>query len=121
MAEGFLKSFDSELEVYSAGTNPSSSVHPKAVQVMNEYGIDLSQNHPKDVTQYLNQSFDYVITVCGNARKTCPSFSGEVDEKLHIGFDDPAKAEGNEEEILAVFRNIRDQIKGDFQKFYNNF
>lgn len=121
MAEGFLKSFDSELEVYSAGTNPSSSVHPKAVQVMNEYGIDLSQNHPKDVTQYLNQSFDYVITVCGNTRKTCPSFSGEVDEKLHISFDDPAEAEGNEEEILAVFRNIRDQIKGDFQKFYNNF
>lgn len=120
MAEGFLKSFDSTLEVLSAGTNPSSKVHPRAIQVMKEVGIDLSKNYPKLVDQFLNESFDYVITVCDNAKETCPVFLGRVGKQLHIGFEDPAEATGTEEEILSVFRNVRDQIKKDFLKFHQD-
>jgi arsenate reductase len=119
MAEGFLKSFDQELEVFSAGTKPSPQVHPKAIQVMNEIGIDLSKNFPKMVDQFLNDSFDYVITVCDNAKETCPLFIGKVGKQLHIGFEDPADAIGTEEEILSAFRRIRDEIKNDFYKFYS--
>jgi arsenate reductase len=118
MAEGFLKSFDSALQVYSAGTNPSDQVHPKAIQVMEEGGIDLSKNNPKNVDQFINQSFDYVITVCDHAKETCPIFTGKVSEKLHIGFEDPAEARGSEEEILKVFRKVRNEIKRDFMSFY---
>jgi arsenate reductase len=120
MAEGFLKSFDSALEVHSAGTNPSSQVHPKAIQVMKEIGIDISSGYPKDVDRFLDKSFDYVITVCDNAKETCPVFMGNVKENLHIGFDDPAEATGSEEEILSEFRRIRDEIKERFQLFYYN-
>ena len=120
MAEGFIKSFDSKLEVFSAGTNPSKQVHPKAVQVMNELGIDLSNNCPKMVDQFLNESFDYVITVCDNAKETCPVFIGKVGKQLHMGFEDPADATGTEEEILSVFRKIRNEIKNDFYKFYED-
>ena len=119
IAEGFLKSFDSKLEVYSAGTNPSKQVHPKAIQVMKEVGIDLSQNYPKMVDKFLNESFDFVITVCDNAKETCPVFIGKVGNQLHIGFEDPADATGTEEEILTVFRKVRDEIKRDFYIFYN--
>ena len=118
IAEGFLKSFDAKLEVYSAGTNPSSRVHPIAVKVMKEIGIDISQNVPKNVDRFLNQSFDYVITVCDNAKETCPVFTGKVKHRLHIGFEDPADATGTEEEIIAVFRKVRDQIKVEFYNFY---
>ena len=119
MAEGFLKSFDPTMQVYSAGTSPSSRVHPKAVQVMAEVGIDISDGYPKQVDQFLEQSFDYVITVCDNARETCPVFLGDVKEQLHIGFEDPDEATGTEEEVLAVFRRIRNEIQRDFQQFYN--
>ncbi|MBN1363462.1 MAG: arsenate reductase ArsC [Syntrophaceae bacterium] len=118
MAEGFLKSFDDTLEVYSAGTNPSDKVHPKAVQVMKEVGIDISVGYPKDVSQFLNKSFDYVVTVCDNAKETCPVFLGDVREQLHIGFEDPAEATGSEEEVLSVFRRVRDEIKRDFYDFF---
>lgn len=118
MAEGLLKSFDKDLDVFSAGTNPSNKVHPKAIQVMKEIGIDISKNHPKMVDQFLNDSFDYVITVCDNAKETCPVFIGKVSKQLHIGFEDPAETKGTEEEILNKFRMIRDLIKNDFYKFY---
>lgn len=119
MAEGFLKSFDSKLEVYSAGTKPAERVHPKAVEVMKEVGIDLSGNRPKMVNQFLEQPFDYVITVCDHAKETCPVFTGKVRHRLHIGFDDPAEATGTEEEIYAVFRRVRDEIRDGFKKFYD--
>lgn len=118
MAEGFLRSFDKELEVYSAGTRPADKVNPKAIQVMNEIGIDISSNYPKSVDQFINDSFDYVITVCDNAKETCPVFIGKVGKQLHIGFEDPAEAIGTEEEILSVFRKVRDEIKKEFYKFY---
>lgn len=120
MAEGFLKSFDKELEVYSAGTKPAESVNPKAIQVMKEVGIDISNNYSKDVEQFINQSFDYVITVCDNAKETCPVFIGNVGKQLHIGFEDPADATGTEEEILSIFRKVRDEIKKEFYDFYLN-
>lgn len=118
MAEGFLKSIDPALEVYSAGTAPSARIHPKAVQVMREIGIDISGGYPKNVDQFINMPFDYVITVCDNARESCPVFTGDVREQLHIGFEDPAEATGSEEEILTVFRRVRDEIKEAFEQFY---
>jgi len=119
MAEGFLKSFNGNLEVFSAGTNPSSQVHPKAIQVMKEIGIDISGGYPKNVDQFLDKAFDYVITVCDNAKETCPVFMGKVKENLHIGFDDPAETRGSEEEMLSEFRRIREEIRERFQQFYH--
>jgi arsenate reductase len=118
MAEGFLKSFAPYLEVFSAGTKPASRVHPDAIKVMKEIGIDLSKNTTKNVEQFLNESFDYVITVCDNAKETCPVFWGKVGKQIHMGFEDPADAVGTEEEVLSVFRKIRDEIKNEFHKFY---
>ena len=118
MAEGFLKSLDSSLKVYSAGTNPAQRVSHRAVKVMNEIGIDISKGHPKRVDEFVNQPFDYVITVCDNAKETCPVFTGTVVHKLHIGFDDPADATGTEEEVLPVYRRVRDEIVEEFTAFY---
>lgn len=118
MAEGFLKSFDSSLKVFSAGTKAAPKVSSKAIRVMKEVGIDISSHYPKTVDQFLSESFDYVITVCDNAKETCPVFIGNVKHRMHIGFDDPADATGPEEEILAVFRRVRDEIKKDFYRFY---
>lgn len=120
MAEGFLSFFMPEAEIFSAGTNPSDMVHPLAVKVMEEVKIDISKNYPKSVDVFLDKEFDYVITVCGGAKESCPMFSGKVKNRLHIGFIDPAEAEGTEEEILTVFRNVRDQIRNDFFKFYKD-
>lgn len=117
MAEGFLKSFDSELEVYSAGTKPAEKVNPFAVKAMKEVGIDISDGKAENVDKYLSQSFDYVITVCDNAKETCPVFMGTVKHRLHIGFDDPAEAVGTEEEVMPVYRRVRDEIKREFKKF----
>jgi arsenate reductase len=118
MAEGFLKSFDNNLEVFSAGTKPTERVNPFAIKAMKEIGIDISNGIAEDVDKYLYQSFDYVITVCDNAKETCPVFSGNVKHRLHIGFDDPADAIGTEEEIMSVYRRVRDEIKRDFYEFY---
>jgi arsenate reductase len=118
MAAGFLKSFDKNLEVYSAGTKPAEKVNPFAVKAMKETGIDISKAVPEDVEKYLSGSFDYVITVCDNAKETCPVFIGDVKRRLHIGFEDPADAKGTEEEIIFVFRQVRDKIKKDFYELY---
>jgi len=120
MAEGFLKSFDSRLEVFSAGTHPTQKANSYAIQVMKEAVIDISQNKPKNVDLFLNDPFDWVITVCDDAKESCPYFSGVVKHRLHIGFEDPAKATGNEGEILNEYRKIRDQIKEEFLNFYNS-
>jgi arsenate reductase (thioredoxin) len=120
MAEGYLKSLDKFLQIHSAGTNPASRVNPNAVKVMNEIGIDISMNIPKNVSEFVNQSFDYVITVCDNAKKTCPVFTGDVQHRLHIGFDDPAEATGTEEEVLNTYRRVRDEIMNKFSELYSN-
>ncbi len=118
MAEAFLKSFDDNLEVYSAGTKPSSNVHPLAVEVMRETGMDISFYKTKSVEDYLNYSFDYLITVCDNAKESCPVFNGSVKKRLHIGFEDPAIAKGDRSERLKVFRSVRDKIRISFLNFY---
>lgn len=118
MAEGFLKSFDSKLEVYSAGTQPAIQANPNAVSAMREVGIDISGNKPKNVEIFLSDPFDYVITVCGGANESCPAFIGKVKYRLHIGFDDPADAQGTPEEVMPVYRRVRDEIKAGFWKFY---
>ena len=118
MAEGLLKSFDKNLEVYSAGTNPAKRANPYAIKAMNEVGIDISNGIPENVDKYLSQSFDYVITVCDNAKETCPVFIGNVKHRLHMGFDDPADAVGTEQEVMPVYRRVRDEIKKDFYEFY---
>ena len=118
MAEGILRSYDKQLEVFSAGIRPASRVSSKAVTVMKELGIDISSHTPKNVDQFLSQSFDYVITVCDHAKESCPVFSGKVAHRLHIGFEDPAEAKGTEEEVLEVYRKVRDNIKNQLYTFY---
>ncbi|HJC94919.1 MAG TPA: arsenate reductase ArsC [Candidatus Phocaeicola gallinarum] len=118
MAHGFLQSFDNSIEVHSAGTKPAVQVNPKAVEVMQEMGIDLSNHTPKDVKQYLNEAWDYVITVCGNANENCPMFNGKVKHRMHIGFDDPSEAVGTDSFITDEFRRVRDEIKQAFEDFY---
>lgn len=119
MAEGFLKSFDKMLEVSSAGTHPADKVNPNAVKVMNEIGIDISHHVPELVDKYIDREWDYVITVCGGAKEVCPAFIGKVKQRLHIGFDDPADAVGSEDEVMAVYRRVRDEIQKGFREFYN--
>ncbi len=118
MAEGFLKAFDNFIDVYSAGTKPEDNVNPYAVKVMQEMGIDISKNKPEMVEKYINEPFDYVITVCDGAKEICPVFTGEVKNQIHIGFEDPAAAKGSEEEVLPIYRRIRDEILVNFFTFY---
>lgn len=117
MAQGFLKSFHPEWNVLSAGTRPAQRVNPYAIRVMAEKGIDIAGEHPKLVDRFIRDAFDYVVTVCDGAREVCPVFIGKVEHRLHIGFEDPADATGTEEEILAVYRRIRDQIETRFSSF----
>ncbi len=117
MAEAYLKSFNKNLEVYSAGTNPSGNVNPYAIKVMQEVGVDIGTNKTKNVNEFLSKEFDYVITVCDGAKENCPVFIGKVKNKIHIGFEDPADAKGTEEEIKEIFRKVRNQIKDEFLKF----
>ena len=118
MAHGFLQSFDQNIEVFSAGIHPAEKVHPTAIRVMAEVGIDISHHTPKSVNHYLNESWDYVITVCGGANESCPMFTGEVRNRLHIGFDDPSEAIGTPEFINSEFHRVRDEIKARFYDFY---
>lgn len=118
MAEGFIRTLDPEFEVYSAGTRPEKEVNKYAVAVMKEIGIDISTQYPKSAEKLAGEPFDYVITVCDNAREACPVFTGDVKHRLHIGFEDPFGAKGTEEEKLEVYRKVRDEIRRDFSKFF---
>lgn len=120
MAQGILQNLDPRLEVHSAGIQPASEVHPLSIQVMAEIGVDLSTHVPKHIEQYLNEPWDYVITVCGGADKSCPQFTGEVGRRLHIGFDDPDGFVGSDEEKLNEFRRIRNEINKRFTALYND-
>jgi len=118
MAEGLLRDMAGDkFEVYSAGVEPTS-VHPLAKKVMKEIGIDISGQQSKSVDEFLDKEFDYVITVCDNARQTCPFFPGNH-ELLHWSLEDPAIALGSEEERLLMFRKIRDQLRDYIQKLVN--
>lgn len=111
MAEGFARHLGGEgIEVGSAGTAPAERVHPLALRVMAEKDIDLSSHRPKKVDEFLAQPWDWVITVCGEAEERCPVFPGPV-RREHWPLPDPAKAMGTEEEVLAVFRTVRDELE----------
>ena len=117
LAEGFLRHAAGDLlVVHSAGSNPSGYVHPKAIQVMNEIGIDISGHSSKHMNEFLDRKVETVITVCGNADQACPMFPGRVN-RYHWGFDDPAHATGTDEEKLTVFRRVRDEIQRVFQAY----
>lgn len=118
MAHGFLQSFDENLVVESAGTEASGKLNEKAVAAMKEVGIDISHHTSDSVEKYLDQEWDYVITVCGGANENCPAFLGKVKHRLHIGFDDPSHATGTDEFIWKEFIRVRDEIKEGFYKFY---
>ncbi len=121
MAEGYLQSLDSSLEVYSAGVDPGKGVNSYAVEVMKEKNIDISGKQSNDVSEYINEKFDFVITVCDNAKETCPVFIGEVKNRMHIGFEDPAEFKGTKENIIEKYREIRDLIIVEFLKWYELF
>ena len=118
MAHGFLQSFDKDLTVASAGTEASGKLNPNAAKAMKEVGIDISQHTSDSVEKYLNDEWDYVITVCGGANESCPAFMGKVKHRLHMGFDDPSHATGSDEFIWSEFIRVRDEIKHTFYKFY---
>jgi arsenate reductase (thioredoxin) len=117
LAEGILRAAAGDcLEVQSAGSKPAGYVHPLAIQVMKEIGIDISSHRSKHLSDFLNQPIETVITVCGNVDQACPVFPGQVN-RHHWGFDDPAKAEGTDEQKLAVFRRVRDEIRRVFEAY----
>ena len=118
MAHGFLQSFADWIEVRSGGTEASGKLNQKAVKAMGEIGIDISGHTSDSVQSYIDQAWDYVITVCGGANESCPAFVGEVKHRLHIGFDDPSHAVGTDEFIWSEFIRVRDEIKERFYKFY---
>ena len=117
MAEGLLRYyFGDKYEVFSAGTKPSI-VNLNAIKVMNEIEIDISGQRSKSVDEFKNQTFDFIITVCDNAKESCPIFSGEA-ERLHWSFFDPAEALGTQEELLKAFKELRDQIKAKLLDYF---
>ncbi len=118
MAHGFMQSFNQDLFVRSAGTEASGKLNPNAVKAMKEVGIDISHHTSDPVEQYLNDEWDYVITVCGGANENCPVFMGKVKNRLHMGFDDPSFATGSDEFIWSEYIRVRDEIKNTFYKFY---
>lgn len=114
MAEGIMHILYPEADIVSAGTRPEKTISPFAVKVMSERGIDISSQYPKLVDQFSRESFDYVITVCDHAKEVCPAFTGKVKNRLHIGFDDPADAQGTDAQKMEVYRRVRDQIINRF-------
>ena len=117
LAEGILRAAaDGVVRVASAGSKPAGYVHPLAVAAMQEIGIDISAHHSKHLDEFLSQDVETVITVCGNADQVCPMFPGQVN-RHHWGFDDPAHAEGSDEEKMAVFRRVRDEIRRVFEAY----
>jgi len=117
MAEGILKKAAGNiLDVQSAGSKPAGYVHPVAIQVMKEIGIDISTHRSKSMNEFLAQPVETVITVCGNADQACPIFPGRVN-RYHWGFFDPAKAEGTDEQKLKIFREVRDQMRLVFEAY----
>jgi len=117
LAEGILRvAAKNRFRVASAGSRPAGYVHPLASQVMKEIGIDISRHRSKHLDEFLNQQVETVITVCGNADQACPMFPGQVN-RHHWAFDDPAHATGTDEEKLAVFRRVRDEIRRVFEAY----
>lgn len=110
MAHGWLKSYNPQFEVCSAGTFPEKEVNPMAIEVMAELGIDISGHKPESIEKYLDQKWDFVISVCDATLETCPTFSGKVRHRLHKGFEDPARFRGTPEQVKAKYIEVRDDL-----------
>ena len=121
MAEGFTKKmFPKNIEIFSAGLEPKG-VHPMAVKVMQEIGVDISHQKSKNISEIPIDKIDLVVTLCGDAAERCPIFPGKV-KKNHWSLDDPAKVQGSQEEIIKIFRKVRDKIKSyiENEKWFNS-
>jgi arsenate reductase (thioredoxin) len=117
LAEGVLRAAAGDvLDVASAGSKPAGFVHPLAIRAMGEIGIDIATHRSKHMNEFLDRNVETVITVCGNADQACPIFPGQVN-RYHWPFDDPAHAKGTEEEQMAVFRRVRDEIRRQFEAY----
>jgi len=117
MAEGLLRALGGDrFEAFSAGAKPAGYVHPLAIRAMQDIGIDISSHTSKSLDAFDGQKFDYLITVCDQAREACPTYAGAA-QQLHWSFEDPAHAQGTEEQRLAVFRRVRDEIRQRIQLF----
>jgi len=118
MAEAFLNShYEDRYEAHSAGTEPTN-VNPYAIKVMGEIGIDITKHRSKSIEEFRDENFDYVVTVCDDAKESCPFFPGE--KIIHKGFEDPSEFEGTEEEMLVKTRRVRDEISGWIKKAFAN-
>ena len=121
IAEGILRNAAGDLfEVHSAGSQPAGCVHPTAIAVLDEIGIDISSHESKHMEQFLDRDIHTVITVCGNADQACPVYPGQLN-RYHWGFVDPAKVEGPEAEVMDAFREIRNQIKLVFEAYAHGY
>lgn len=117
MADGIINhDFAGEIRAFSAGTEPHG-LNPRAVEVMAEIGIDISANSSDHISRYEGQPFDYVMTLCGDANDKCPLFFGGV-KRVHIGFDDPPKATGTDDQVMNVYRRVRDEIRSQLGEFF---
>lgn len=121
MAEAILKKIDPALFVKSAGPEPAEIVHPLTIKAMEEIGIDISQSTTANIKQFLNEDWDFVITVCDIAKESCPAFLGNVKNSFHLKFADPLDYEGSDEFLLKLIRSTRTQIINEFEDFYKTY
>ena len=121
MAEAILKRLDPDLIVESAGPEPAEVVHPLTIQAMAEIGIDISQSSTTNINQFVNEDWDFVITVCDIAKEICPAFLGNVKNSFYVKFEDPLAYKGDDEFLLQLIRTTRTQIINEFESFYNEF
>lgn len=121
MAAAFLERLDSALLIRSAGTNPVTEVHPLTIKVMKEAGIDISDREPVDIRKYIDEPWDFLITVCDVAKNECPTFHGKVERKIYYRFVDPLEFAVNQQRRSDIFRNVRDDIEFEMEEFYEMF
>ncbi len=119
MAEAFLQRMNPELEVFSAGLHPDDRTDRLAIDVMNEIGIDISMKQPKGFREYTGKSFDFLITLCDGTKDKITTVDIQAQHKIHLGFEDPKKANYPEDQLISIYREIRDEIKNELEYFYS--
>jgi arsenate reductase len=120
MAEAFLQKTDQSLEIFSAGLNPDVENDPMAIIVMGEIGIDISNKTPKSYHEFEGSSVDYLITICDGTTEKIAAFNIQAQHKIHLGFDDPKKAYCSDEQLIDIYRDIRDEIQNELDYFYTH-
>ena len=120
MAEAFLQKTDQSLEIFSAGVNPDVENDQMAIKVMGEIGIDINNKFPKSFHEFEGISVDYLITICDGTTEKIPSVNIHANHKIHLGFDDPKKAYCSDEQVIDIYRDIRDEIQNELDYFYTH-